>query len=167
MICENCGSKNVRENVIQGYRVDECQVCGHLHGNADAIKKITEIREARETSVDPLIYPLYKIINSIGKIEQIQYACPGYPQEKVPPYISFYMGEAGSENLETLAASLIDANKRTQVHWILEVTFQRRLTFVLKPNFHHDPYYISVEQISLAQKDIAVLAQCIQEKLSA
>jgi hypothetical protein len=26
--------------------------------------------------------------------------------------------------------------------------------FLLKPNFHHDPYTVSAEQISVAQKDL-------------
>ena len=165
MVCENCGSHNIKEKAIEAHRVIECQVCGYLHGDQDAIQKIKELKEAKDLSIDPVIYPLYKTINSVPTFH-IEYSCSGYPHEKVPPYISINVSQGNLKHLEKLAEALVEANKKTKIHWMLEASFQRKLVFILKPNFYHDPYKISAEQITLAQKDLEVLHETIIEFIS-
>jgi len=165
MNCKSCGNSNVVENIIEGYSVKECQVCGDLHGSADILKKIDEIKKAKEMGIDPIIYPLHSLLQKIPNLK-IEYSCPGFPKEKIAPYISFSFADAKLDSLQKLAEALIQANKNTKVHWMIEVTFQKQLLYIIKPNFHHDPYHISVEQISISQKDIEVLAKEIEDKFS-
>lgn len=160
MECENCGSNAVVSKQIEGYTVSECQVCFHLHGDEEAMNQIHEIREAREKSIDPQIYPIYKVMEGISTF-RIQFASPGYPQEKMPPYFSFRVIQESLKHLERFTEAVREANKRTKIHWVVEANFQKELTFTLKPNFQHDPYNISAEQISLAQRDLAVLAEIL------
>ena len=164
MICENCGSSDIKATVIEGYKVDECEVCQQLHGDPESIESILEIREAKELGIAPQIYPLHKILQKVAGFCN-EYSCSGFAQEKVPPYISFRVVDNGYKNLEKLAAEMVTINKATNVHWILEASYQRRLVFILKPNFHHDPYHISPEQISLAQKDLAVIHEHLAGKI--
>lgn len=165
MVCENCGNSNLKNVTIEGHGVTECQVCGFLHGDADAIKSIKEIRDAKEKSIDPSIYPLYTSLSSLGSCK-VQYACEGFPQDKVPPYVSFHILEGGYKHLEKITEALLFANKATKAHWVIEANYQKQLTFTLKPDFHNDPYHISTEQISIAQKDLEVLGQQLSEKIS-
>ncbi|NUM34714.1 MAG: hypothetical protein HUU50_09230 [Candidatus Brocadiae bacterium] len=163
MNCKNCGSSNVTETIVEGYTVKECQVCGHLHGSQEVLQKIEEIKKAKETGIDPIIYPLHSLFQKISNLK-IEYSCPGFPKEKIAPYISFIIADPRLKSLEQIAEAVIQANKKTTVKWMLEVTFQKQLLYILKPNFHHDPYHISVEQISISQKDIEILAREIEEK---
>ena len=94
MICENCGSSDIKASVIEGYKVDECQVCGQLHGDPESIRVILEIREAKEMGIDPQIYPLHKTLQRVTSF-RVEYSCAGFPQEKVPPYISFQVVDSG------------------------------------------------------------------------
>lgn len=164
MNCKSCGSSKIKDTVIESQRVQECEVCGHLHGNAEVLNKITESKKAKEQGIDSTIYPLYALLQKIAGFK-IEFTCPGYPQEKVPPYVSFSIAEGKSKSLEQLTQVLVQANKKTKVYWMVEVTFQKQLLYILKPNFHHDPYNISVEQISMAQKDIETLVKEIGDKI--
>lgn len=160
MACENCGSNNVTEKEIEGYLVAECQVCGHMHGDRTGIDKINDVREAREKSIDPMVYSLYKTMDNIPTFK-MQFATPGYPQERMHPYLSFRLSQDSLKQLETFVEAVVAATKQTKIHWIVEASFQKELIFTLKPNFHHDPYNISAEQISLAQKDLAILNEVV------
>lgn len=155
MQCEKCDNNEFVEKEIAGHRVYECQMCWHIQGDAEAVKKVNEIKEAEMLSMDPMVYPLYKLIGSIPTFK-MEFSCAGYPHEKVPPYFTFAVGQK-LQYLERMAEALVLANKDTEVRWVIEATFQKRLVFILKPNFQNDPYSISAEQIIMAQKDIPVL----------
>ena len=158
MICSNCGSSNIKDKIIEGYDVKECQVCDFLYGNGEFIKKIEEIREARVEGIDPLIYPLHKLLNKMSDLK-IEYSCPGYSKEKIPPYVSFVPVNNRLGCLKEITKALTEINKKTKKHWIVEVTYQKQLVYILKPEFHSDAYNITIEQICDAQKDIKVLTE--------
>lgn len=160
MVCKNCGSDHVIAKMIEGFNVMECQVCEEIHGEPDIIKKVEDIREAKLESVDPVIYPLLKMMTNIPNFK-IQFTCPGYPHEKVPPYLSFRIVQDKMKQLERFMEALLEANKHTKLHWVVEASFQRELIFNLKPEFNCDAYNISTEQICIAQKDLAILKEHI------
>lgn len=55
MECDACGSKNVTRRKVEGWLLEECNLCGNLQGDDDAVARVEELRSGRERGLDDQI----------------------------------------------------------------------------------------------------------------
>ena len=64
MECEVCGSHNVLQRTLEAHLVEECQLCGNLQGNDDAVRAIEELQAGRERGFEDIVIPLVHALES-------------------------------------------------------------------------------------------------------
>ena len=158
MKCDACGCRDVRRDVVEGFLVDECRLCGHLQGNDEAVARIESIREGRELGYDDAIYPVVKALRRVPGL-RVETSSGGRPGEGQPPYLMFRLETPSLRWLEPIAQSIEIANRRTRCRWVLEVSVQRTLSFLLKPRFFRPPGEVDAAMIAAAVEDLAEIAR--------
>lgn len=166
--CPQCGCHTFEHNVVEGFSVLECGVCGYIDGKDSVVAEIEDIRLAREQNIDLEIWPLVKIINRLPNIKTFS-SCGGHIEadgrHPLPPYVQFDITSETHLTLEKLLTSMNMSNKRTSARWIIQVNMDKALTFTMRPVFSLGITDLSVTQIGQAQKDIAIIAGHLERDL--
>jgi hypothetical protein len=71
------------------------------------------------------------------------------------------VAEGGLSDVENLLTSLEMANRSTKRRWVVELSLQRGLLFILRPRFWKAILDISPEDIREAHADLSLLARTI------
>jgi len=153
--CDECGNRALVAVEIEGTAVLECELCGALGGDDAAVQRVELAREARERGFEPLIYPLVRALGRIAGL-RVARASAGVPEQRVWPFVQMYTVDVRAlQGVENLAKSLaLGAAGSGGLHWVVEVEYQTRLTFTLKPRFHRDLERIDPALVELAQRDL-------------
>lgn len=167
--CPSCGCHAVGAKKIEGFLVEECEICGWLEGPSDAISEIEDIRMAKELNIDLAVWPLVKILNRAPDVKTCSscggHAGPSDPRP-LPPYVQFDITSHTHRTLEKLMTSLNMGNRKTQARWIIEVNMSNRLMFTLRPVFRVGTADLSIDEISKAQSDVSIIAEQFSRDLN-
>ena len=58
MECDVCGSRNVTRKDIEGGLLEECNLCGNLQGDDEAVARVEDLRSGRDRGLDDEVIPL-------------------------------------------------------------------------------------------------------------
>jgi hypothetical protein len=154
--CDECGNRALAAVEIEGQKLLECALCGALAGDDRTVAQVLLLREARERGYDAAVYPLVCALDKIAGL-RVTRAGAGQPAQRVWPFVQMH-GVDGRAllGLENLSKSLaLGAAGSGGLHWVVEVEYQHRLTFTLKPRFHRDTEHIDEAAVLRAQQDLA------------
>jgi hypothetical protein len=145
---------------VEGVEVVECELCGELSGDDEAVSLVESQREAKSRGFDPAIYPLVLALEEIPTFRVVA-AEAGRPERSEYPFVFLRLVEGGLVHMERLLTSLEMANRETKRRWVVEATLQRGLLFVLRPRFWKLVSQITAEDIIDARSDLAVLGRVL------
>ena len=164
MECDACGSRNVAPREIDGFRLLECSLCGELHGDDEAIARVKELRAGRERGLEDEVIPLVAVLES-AEVFKIVQATAGNPRRNASPHLIFRLTKNDTTYLERLLRSLEHANRDTNLRWLVELSLQHGIVYILRPRFWKSPSDLAPEDIEVARKDLATLAQRLRRDL--
>ncbi len=164
MECEACGSRNMERRTVETILVEECQLCGNLQGDDAAVARIEEVRRGRERGLDEGIAPLVQALESSGVL-QVTHASSGSLQSRESPHLFFRVTKNDAIHLERLLRTLEHANRETELVWLVELTLQHSLLYILRPRFWKRPQEVTPDEIRLARRDLPLLAARLRRDL--
>jgi hypothetical protein len=164
MECDDCGSHNVSRREVEGFLLEECNLCGHLQGDDEAVDLVEELHRGRARGLDDAVIPLVSVIESAGVFRLVQ-ASGGEPRRIEWPYVFFTLTKNDTRYIERLLRSLEHANRETRMRWLIELTLQKEVVYVLRPRFWKSPADITPDEIRNARSDLAVLARRLRRDL--
>jgi hypothetical protein len=162
--CDSCGSRNVSRREIEGHLLFECHLCGDLSGDDAAILLIEELREGRARGLDDEVIPLVSVLESTRAFKLV-HASIGWREKGEAPSILF-SASGGLHDIEKLLRSLEMATRETHFRWLVELTLQHSVVFVLRPRFFKPPLEITAEEIEQAREDLGTLARRLRRDVS-
>lgn len=165
MECDICGSHNVARRTVEGSLLEECGLCGHLQGDDAAVEVISELRAGRERGLDDAVIPLVAALEGAGVFEIVQ-ATAGDPQRNESPHVFFMLLKNDMTYIERLLRSLEMANRSTRLRWLVELSLQHGIVYILRPRFWKSPGDVRPEDLEVARKDLSVLAKRLRRDLS-
>jgi len=165
MECDVCGSARVIRREVEGYLLEECQLCGNLQGDDEAVARVEELREGRQRGFDDEIVPLTAALESTG-VFKVVHSSAGDPRTNESPYLFFSLLKNDTAYIERLLRTLELANRETRLRWLIELSLQKEIVYMLRPRFWMPPAQISPEDIRTARKDLPVLARLLRRDLS-
>jgi hypothetical protein len=137
-----------------------CALCGHVQGDAGTVARIRAREEAEERGFDPGVYPLVRALEAVATFS-VDSASHGRPERGEYPFVFFRVAEGGLKDVERLLTSLEMANRQTRRRWVVELSLQRGLLFILRPRFWKPILDITAQDIAEARADLALLAQIV------
>jgi hypothetical protein len=158
--CEACGGRRVLPRRIEGVDVLECDLCGNLQGDDDAVSLATMRREGRQRGFDPRIYPLVVALERVPTFKVAE-AEAGDADALEYPCVFLRVDAGGLLHLERLLTSLEMANRATRRRWVVEATLQRGLLFLLRPRFWKRIDEVTRADVLESQADLDVLAKAL------
>ena len=159
MECEVCGSTNLARREFDGHVLDECGLCGNLQGNDRAVALVQEMRAGRERGLDDEVIPLVSVLESADVFHILQASVD-------PPQILFGLTQNDTRYIQRLLRSIELANRVTQLRWLIELSLQHEIVYILRPRFWRPPHEITATDVALAKADLPVLAQRLRRDLS-
>ncbi|MHC4223203.1 MAG: hypothetical protein ACYSUN_04360 [Planctomycetota bacterium] len=165
MECDLCGSRNVQRREIEGNLLEECQLCGNLQGDDEAVALIEDLRAGRERGLDDEIIPLVSVLESIGAFRIVQ-ASGGDAGRSELPYVFLALAHGETSYIERLLRSLEMANRDMTHLWLIELSLQHGVVYILRPRFWKPPASITQEEIRDAQADLRILSRRLRRDLS-
>ena len=165
MECDSCGSRNIARREVEGHLLFECNLCGNLEGDDAAITHIEELRVGRDRGIDEEVIPLVTALESSGVFRLVQ-ASAGNPKRNESPHVFFHLTKNDTTYLERLLKSLELANRETKLRWIVELTLQREIVYVLRPRFWVPPSQVTPDDIRVARTDLATIARRLRRDLA-
>lgn len=144
LLCDECGSHDVKRHHVYGHLIEECGLCGHLQGDPAAVTRVEEIREAEGFGVAPELIGLFSALEAAPGLV-VDRSLSTAAGHSAAPAIYFTLARQPLELLDRLARSLLMASRRTSTIWILEVVHQQRLCFVLRPRVPGDLQALTVD----------------------
>lgn len=143
--------------------VDECELCGHIEGDADSLARIELIREARRLGVDPAVYP---IVRSMGRLPGVKVVASseGDEAKHMAPFVQYILvGASALGSLERIVAEVALFNRgSSRIYWVVEVEYQRQMTFDLKAGFRKGRPDIGPDEVVEARNDLRLLASRLE-----
>lgn len=158
MECEVCGSRNVVRKRIEGHLLEECNLCGNIQGDDQAVARVEELRQGRERGLEEELIPLVSALESTEMFRVTQ-ATAGNPATGESPHVFFRLARNDASCLELLMRSIEMANRKTRLRWLIELSLQHELVYILRPRFWKPPSAITTEEIERARADLPVLSQ--------
>lgn len=165
MECEACGSRNVARRTIEGHLLEECNLCGNVQGDDEAAALVEELRKGRERGLDDPVIPIVSILESSGAFEMVQ-ASGGDPGGRESPYLLFRLTRHDPVWIERLLRSLELVNRRTRYRWMVELSLQHSVLYMLRPRFWKPPPEVTPEEIESARADLAMISAALRRDLS-
>ena len=165
MECDVCGSHNISRKDVEGWLLEECHLCGNLQGNDEAVARIDELREGRARGLTDEVAPLVAALES-AKVFQLVQASAGDPARNEAPYVFFSLTKNDTTYIERLLRSLEMANRKTRLRWLIELSLQQEIVYILRPRFWKSPAEITPEDLAAARKDLQTLAERLRRDLS-
>jgi len=164
MECDVCGSRNVARRRIEGHLLEECGLCGNLQGDDDAVARVEELRRGRDRGLDEEVIPLVTALEATGAFRVVQ-AAAGFPRRNEPPSVLFALVRNDLRFIERLLRSIELANRETRLHWMIELSLQSEVLFILRPRFWMPPSELSPDDIRAARKDLEILGRSLGRDL--
>jgi hypothetical protein len=149
---------------IEGQWLAECNLCGELQGDEEAIARVVELRTGRERGLDDEVIPLVAALEGTGVFRVVQ-ASAGAPRENLSPSVLFRLTRNDVTCLESLLRSIEHANRDTRLRWLVELSLQHEVVYILRPRFWKPPAHLAPEDIEVARKDLATLAHRLRRDL--
>jgi len=165
MECDVCGSARVTRREVEGYLLEECQLCGNLQGNDEAVARVEELRTGRQRGFDDAVVPLAAALESTG-VFRIIHGSAGDPEANESPCLFFTLLKNDTSYIERLLRTLELANRETRLRWLIELSLQKAIVYILRPRFWMPPAQVSPDDIRAARKDLPVLARLLRRDLS-
>lgn len=163
--CDECGSQQVEESLVEEVEVLVCRLCGHLQGDGSNVRLVEERLEAQERGFQPAVYPLVKALEAVPTFK-VSAASAGRPARAEYPFVFLRVKEGGLADVERLLTSLEMANRVTQRRWVVECSLQRGLLFILRPRFWKAVLDISAQDIEEARADLPLLADTLRRDVA-
>jgi hypothetical protein len=160
-LCDECGSQRVGEALVEGIPVLRCDLCGHLQGDDSRVQQAELRLEARQRGLAAEVYPLVRALEGVPTF-RVAGASAGRPEIAEYPFVFLRLDPKGLRDLEKLLTSLEMANRQTKRRWVMELTLQRGLLFILRPRFWKPVLEITTQDILEARADLPVLAHAIE-----
>lgn len=158
--CPECGNGDVRVRVAAGVPIHECGLCGARFGDRTAIEALDDADEAVSRRIPAAVWPLVRALERLPGIF-VRDAAAGDAAQSTLPFVVLAIAAADALlQLENLAKSLLLGAGALRRHWILEVEYQRNLTFVLKPR--HGGGSVTPDQVRDAQTDLDTLRRHLE-----
>ena len=164
MECDVCGSHNVARREIEGYLLEECNLCGNLQGDDEAVERVEELRAGRDRGIDDEITPLISALEDTGAFRLI-HSSAGRPTANEAPHVFFSLLRNDTTWIERLLRSIEMANRETRLRWLIGLSLQKEIVYILRPRFWMPPSEISPEDIRVARKDLGILANRLRRDL--
>lgn len=164
MECDACGSRNVTRRRIEDWLLEECNLCGNIQGDDEAVARIEEIRTGRARGLDDEVIPLASALEASGIFRVIQ-SSAGDPRRNEPPYLFLSLTKTETSWIERFLRSLELANRETRLRWLIELSLQHGIVYILRPRFYKSPSDLTPEDHAVAQKDLLVLGRCFRRDL--
>jgi len=164
MECDCCGSRNVARREVEGHLLFECGLCGELFGDDEAVVLIEEKRDGRARGIDEEAIPLVSVLEGTGAFKLV-HASTGWREKGEAPSLLF-TATKGLPAVEKLLRSIELANRETHFRWLVELTLQHTVVFVLRPRFYKPPREITAEEIKKARQDLDRLAVRLRRDVS-
>ncbi|MDH3592559.1 MAG: hypothetical protein OER88_11810, partial [Planctomycetota bacterium] len=143
----------------------ECNLCGNLDGDDDAVARIAEMRAGRERGLDDEVIPLVTAME-LAEVFRIVKASGGDPKTNDAPYVMFRLTKNDMTYIERLLRSIEMANRTTRLRWLVELSLQNTIVYIVRPRFWMPPSDISPDDIQAAVKDLGVIARQLRRDLS-
>jgi hypothetical protein len=115
-----------------GLRVEECGLCAHLQGDDRVVAQVLELRRAEELGISPELHRLLQCLDSIDGLA-VDHTLSQAAGMESPPALFFSLRRKPLAVLDRLARSLTLAQRSTGVLWVVEISHQGQLVFVLRP----------------------------------
>lgn len=158
MECDACGSRSVQRREVEGHLLYECDLCGELFGDDAAIAAVVMLREGRDRGLEDAIVPLVFALEATHAFKLVK-ASIGWREKGEPPSVLFSAVRSGLRDVEKLLRSIELANRKTTFRWLVELSLQHSVVFVLRPRFFKSPRDLTVAEINQARDDLSVLAR--------
>ena len=165
MECDVCGSRNVSRHDVEGVLLEECNLCGNLQGDDEAVSHIENLRNGRARGLDDEIIPLVAVLEVVHAI-RIVHASAGIPDQGEPPHVFFALVKNDTRPIERILKSVELANRETKLRWVLELSLQHEIVYMLRPRFLKPPRDITRAEIREARKDLPLLARRLKRDQS-
>ena len=165
MECDDCGSRNVTRREIEGHLLEECNLCGHRQGDDATVALLDEMEAGRERGLDDHVIPLVSVLESAGVFRVVQ-ASGGEPARIEWPYVFFALTRNDTRYIERLLRSIELANRETRMRWLIELSLQKEIIYILRPRFWKSPADITADEILNARADMGVVARNLRRDLS-
>jgi len=165
MECDSCGSFNVSRREIEGHLLFECNLCGELSGDDDAVELIDELRLGRARGLDDEVVPLVSVLESTGAFRLV-HASIGWKEKGEAPSVIFATTHSKLRAVERLLRSIELANRETRMRWMIELALQQTVVFILRPRFYKPPHEITSGEIEDARRDLGTLGKCLRRDVS-
>ncbi|MHC4668330.1 MAG: hypothetical protein ACYTFD_07965 [Planctomycetota bacterium] len=165
MECDVCGSRNVTRRDIEGWLLEECNLCGSLQGDDEAVVRVEELRAGRARGLDDEVIPLAAALEG-AKVFRLLQASAGDPDRNEAPYVFFSLVKNDTIYIERLLRSLEHANRSTKLRWLLELSLQKGVVYILRPRFWKSPGDITPQDLRIARKDLRILAERLRRDLA-
>lgn len=150
--CPECGNSDVAIAMVDGLPVHECGLCQALFGDHRAVEAMQSRRAAAAAGVDPRIWPVVAVLDRQPGMRVVR-SHGGDLQGSTLPFVQVAVqGSDGLLQLENLAKSLLLAARGHLLHWVVEVEYQSRLLFAVKPRHGGGP--VAVAQVRDAWQDL-------------
>ena len=164
MECDVCGSRNVTRKDIEGGLLEECNLCGNLQGDDEAVARVEDLRSGRDRGLDDEVIPLVAALESTNLFQVVQ-ASAGDPKRNAAPSIFFHLVKSDTRYIERLLRSVELANRKTRLRWLIELSLQKEIVYILRPRFWKSPADITPTDLVVARKDLRVLAERLRRDL--
>jgi len=165
MECDSCGSRDVSRRDVEGHLLFECNLCGELSGDDVAIAAIDVLRRGRARGLDDEVIPLIDVLENTGAFRLV-HASAGWKEKGEAPAILLACTRDELCSIERLLRSVELANRETRLRWLVELTLQQTVVFILRPRFFKAPTEITAGEIDAARADLGTLARCLRRDVS-
>ncbi len=162
MECDVCGSHNVHRRMIEEHYLEECGLCGNLQGDDEAVALVEELRAGRARGLDDPIIPLVGALEQSGQFHVVQATA----SEEEPPQVLFTVPRGDAAPVERLLRTIEMTNRETKLLWLIELSLQHGLVYILRPRFWKRPRDVARDEIKPALLDLAVIARRLRRDLS-
>ena len=160
MECDACGSRNVTRREIEGHLLWECNLCSNMQGDDIAVRRIEELRRGRERGLDDEVIPLVTALENAGAFHVEQASAE-------PPQILLTLSHPeDSRPIERLLRSVEMANRQTSARWLIELSLQHGVVYILRPRFWRPPHELTPTDIARSKNDLAILAKQVRRDIS-
>jgi len=150
---------------VEGVWLEECNLCGNLQGDDEAVRRIVELREGRDRGLDDEISPLVAVLESAKSFRIVQ-ASGGLPAQGEPPGVLFTLTRNDTRPIERLLKSIELSNRETKLRWVVELSLQHEIVYIIRPRFLKPPCDITRSEIREARKDLPILTRRLRRDLS-
>lgn len=154
--CPECGNHDMRPVPLDSGTVIECGLCGEQFGDRRAVTKSTRSGEADNRRIDPMIWPLARILE---RLPGMDLGATSAGSADVLPYVDLIVvGQEALLQIENLAKSMRLAEGSLRNRWRIEARFDHTLVLLITAN-------MKGSTLRDARIDIEVLAQCIERDM--